>query len=188
MKDNFIVAIERVLGHEGGYANHPNDPGGETMWGITKRLAWKHGYRGQMRELSREMAIAIYRKAFWDKLFCDVFPFPLAFQLFDYAINSGPVKAVRDLQACCGIVDDGIIGPKTFTAFRTANLERVLEQYLSRRLAYMQSLPHWETFAKGWTNRIDLNRQFLKDDLHSVREKWPLILTLWLHSSLSARS
>lgn len=167
--DRFRVAVERVLGHEGGYVFHPADPGGETNWGITKRLAWRNGYRGEMKDMIREQAIDIYERAFWLPLLCDTYPFALAFQLFDYAINSGFTRAIRDLQAACGILDDGILGPQSFRTFRTIAPAQVLETYLSRRLAYLQSLPTWPVFGKGWTNRIERNRSYLKDDIHSVR-------------------
>lgn len=74
MSDKFNQFINRVLSHEGGYANHPKDPGGETNWGITKRTAQANGYNGSMRAMTREQAISIYRKAFWERYRADQMP------------------------------------------------------------------------------------------------------------------
>lgn len=163
----FKVAIERVLGHEGGYVNHPEDPGGETNWGITKRFAWKWGYRGRMKDLTRDQAVAYYFMGFWSHLLCDVWAFPLAFQLFDCAVHSGNVRAIRLMQKATGALDDGIIGRETIQAFRNCDPATACETFLALRLEFLQSLPTWETFGKGWQTRIDRNREYLKDDLHS---------------------
>lgn len=80
MSDKFNQFINRVLSHEGGYANHPKDPGGETNWGITKRTAQANGYNGSMRAMTREQAISIYRKAFWERYRADQMPEAVAFQ------------------------------------------------------------------------------------------------------------
>lgn len=168
---SFQIAIERVLGHEGGYVNHPEDPGGETHWGITKRFAWEHGYRGQMKDLTREQAIAYYFIGFWAPLLCDVWPFALSFQLFDCAVHSGKVRAVRLMQKALGILDDGIIGRQTIQALRSCDVARTGELFLSLRESFLKSLPTWETFGNGWQARIDRNRRFFKDDLHSVEGK-----------------
>ena len=74
MSDKFFQFIERVLSHEGGYANHPKDPGGETNWGVTKRTAQANGYTGSMRAMTRAQAIEIYRKAFWLRYHADKMP------------------------------------------------------------------------------------------------------------------
>jgi lysozyme family protein len=165
--DGFGKAIERVLGHEGGYVNHPDDPGGETNWGITKVFAWENGYRGQMLDLTREHAIALYRRGFWDRNFCDVFAFPVAFQFFDCAVHSGSRRATRILQKSVGALDDGIIGPKTFNAVKQADPQTTGERYIALRTAFLKTLPGWATFGRGWQNRMDRNAQYLKDDIHS---------------------
>ncbi len=81
MSDEFNRFIERVLSHEGGYVNHPQDPGGETNWGITKRSAQATGYNGSMRAMTREQSISIYREAFWERYRADQMPEAVAFHL-----------------------------------------------------------------------------------------------------------
>lgn len=98
MSDEFNRFIERVLSHEGGYANHPKDPGGETNWGITKRTAQANGYNGSMRAMTREQAISIYRKAFWERYRADQMPEAVAFQFFDACVNHGYGNAARRRQ------------------------------------------------------------------------------------------
>ena len=94
MSEPFDTAMTAVLGYEGGYVNDPNDPGGETNWGISKRA-----YPNlDVKNLTRDGAIQIYRRDYWDALGCDRFPSVIAIALFDAAVNQGPVAAVRILQ------------------------------------------------------------------------------------------
>ena len=103
MSTKFNQFIERVLSHEGGYVNHPKDPGGETNWGITKRTAQANGYNGSMRAMTREQAIGIYRQAFWERYHADQMPEAVAFQFFDACVNHGtamPPVCSNAPQAC----------------------------------------------------------------------------------------
>jgi lysozyme family protein len=117
---------------EGGYANHPNDPGGETMWGITARVARAHGYTGPMRELPKSTARAIAKRAYWDALRLDdvaALSPAIARELFDTNFNMGPRPAVRFLQRSLNGLSmrgerypllevDGQLGPATLAALR----------------------------------------------------------------------
>ena len=107
MSTKFNQFIERVLSHEGGYVNHPKDPGGETNWGVTKRTAMANGFNGSMRAMTREQAIGIYRKAFWERYHADQMPEAVAFQFFDACVNHGYGNAARMLQRAAGVPDDG---------------------------------------------------------------------------------
>ena len=95
---NFDQAFDRLIGHEGGYANSPSDPGGETMWGVTKNVARANGYEGSMMNLPRDTAKAIYRKQYWNAIQADKLPEALRFHVFDAAVNSGNKQAVKWLQ------------------------------------------------------------------------------------------
>ena len=117
---NFDQAFDILIGHEGGYSNNPRDPGGETMWGITFRVARAHGYYGPMRDMPRDIAKDIYRKSYWSKIRADELPDAIRFDLFDAAVNSGVVQAAKFLQRAVGAKDDGIIGPRTLAAVRAA--------------------------------------------------------------------
>jgi lysozyme family protein len=163
--NSFSVAIERVLSHEGGYTNYPSDPGGETNWGITSRTAARWGYKGDMRFLPREKAVEIYENEYWLGTKCDLLPFPLSFQLFDAAVNSGPTQAIKWLQRSLGVDDDGVIGPVTLSAMKGVSgpLTSGLNFLLARGRFYT-SLPTWTHFGKGWTNRLLTNLEYLVKD------------------------
>lgn len=150
----FDAAFTRLLGHEGGYSNNPADPGGETMWGITKHVAIQHGYTGDMRYLSQETAKEIYRARYWDAVKADQFPDPLRYALFDAAVNSGPKQALIWAQQALDVGADGVVGDETLRAAMACDPQRVRARMLGIRLDFMTSLPIWTQFGKGWARRI----------------------------------
>lgn len=154
---NFDVAFDRLIGHEGGYANHPSDPGGETMWGVTARVARAFGYNGAMRDLPRDTAKAIYRRQYWDTVRADDLPDTVRFHVFDAAVNSGVRQAVLWLQRSCGAGADGAIGPRTLAAVRAVDPARLAGIYCGQRLRFMTDLSTWDTFGKGWARRMAAN-------------------------------
>lgn len=154
---NFDQAFDALLGHEGGYSYHPSDPGGETMWGVTARVARANGYTGDMRSLPRETAKAIYRKLYWDAMRCDSMPEALRFALFDAAVNSGVKQATKWLQRAMDVGDDGILGPLTLDAAQRGNGLRMAIKLNAERLDFMTSLPTWGAFGKGWARRMAAN-------------------------------
>ena len=150
---NFDEAFTKLLGHEGGYSNHPSDPGGETMWGVTKRVAQAHGYMGPMRELPVALAKQIYKKAYWDAVSADLIPAHTRYAVFDAAVNSGPVQAIKWLQRAMGVEDVGRFGPKTTAAVAVAD-EGLEARFLGHRLMFMTNLKNWDAFSEGWAKRI----------------------------------
>lgn len=151
---DFTEAFTKLLGHEGGYSNHPRDPGGETMWGITAAVARAHGYTGQMRALPQAVARAIYRKDYWDAVQADKLPAAVRYPLFDAAVNSGVKQASKWLQAALGVAQDGVIGPKTIAAAQAIDGAALASAMLGARLQFMTTLSTWPTFSKGWARRI----------------------------------
>ncbi len=151
---NFDKAFDRLLGHEGGFVDHPKDPGGATRWGITQRIARKHGYTGDMRDFPVEEAKRIARAEYWDEVRADEVPDAVRFDLFDGAYHSGPPQAIKWLQRAAGATDDGIIGPKTLAATRAMDPHRLSERYNGHRLRFLTNLKTWPTFSKGWARRI----------------------------------
>lgn len=151
---NFDEAFVQLLGHEGAYSNDPADPGGETMWGITKAVARENGYTGEMRAMPTEVAKVIYRKKYWDACFCDRLPPLLRYPVFDAAVNSGPGQSVKWLQRALGVKDDGVLGNITLAAANAANAETVYRRMLGQRLEFMADLKTWNAFGKGWARRI----------------------------------
>lgn len=157
---NFDVAFDRLLGHEGGYVNDPNDPGGETKWGISKR-----SYPDlDIKNLTREEAKVIYRRDFWDRIHAEELHSAVAFQAFDTAINSGIGTSVRLLQRALGVADDGYWGPITRTAVRTVPLCDLLLRFNAYRLDYMTRLSNWPNYGKGWARRIAGNLLYGSED------------------------
>lgn len=153
---NFDQAFDRLIGHEGGYSNHPADPGQETMWGVTANVARSFGYSGPMKDLPRETAKSIYRKRYWDAVKAEQLPEAVRFDVFDGAVNSGVSQSIKWLQRSVGADDDGVIGPKTIAAAALAG-ESAAAKYNGHRLSFMADLPTWQTFGKGWARRIASN-------------------------------
>lgn len=158
---NFDEAFDRLLGHEGGYSFHPSDPGGETMWGVTSRVARASGYKGDMRSMPRETAKAIYHAAYWLPIKADELPDELRFDMFDAAVNSGVVQATRWLQRSVGVKDDGVLGPTTMAAIHRRDGLRVAIGFNADRLQFMTDLAGWGAFGKGWARRIASNLKAL---------------------------
>lgn len=161
---NFDIAFERLIGHEGGYVNHPEDPGGETNWGITLRTAREAGYTGSMRDLTRDQAKEIYRTAYWGRAQAEQYDGAIAFQVFDAAVNHGIGQAIRFLQRAVGVADDGAVGPVTLAAVRAMSVTDVLARFNAERLDFYTKLSTWPTFGKGWARRVVGNLKYAAED------------------------
>ena len=148
---NFDKAVGHVLRHEGGYVNDPQDPGGETIYGITRRdhpEAWASG------RPSIEQAKAIYKSDYWTPLKCESLRYPLALIVFDTGVNCGNNRAAKLLQRALGLKEDGVIGPITISAANQADLSELLDQYADLRLSHYRSLSTFKRFGKGWSRRV----------------------------------
>ena len=151
---NFDQAFRKLLGVEGGFSNHPADPGGQTRYGISEAVARAAGYRGDMRDLPVSLAQEIYRREYWDAVRADELPPALRYAVFDAAVNSGVKQAAKWLQRAIGAADDGIVGPQTITMARAAQPDFVKRRMLAQRLTFMTNLPQWPQFSRGWARRI----------------------------------
>jgi len=154
---NFDEAFDRLIGHEGGYSDHPSDPGGRTMWGVTERVARSHGFTGDMRTLTRDEAKRIYRADYWEPIRAEELPQQVRFDVFDGAVNSGVKQSIKWLQAAAGATADGVIGPKTLAAVNAMTSDRVAKRYNGHRLRFMKDLKNWPSFSRGWAERIAAN-------------------------------
>lgn len=161
---DFDTAFDRLIGHEGGYVNHPDDPGGETNWGITKRTAREAGYVGEMRDLTRLQARQIYKEAYWQRARCEELDGAIAFQVFDAAVNHGIGNAIRFLQRAVDVADDGAVGPVTMAAVRAMTVTDVLARFNAARLDFYTRLSTWPSFGKGWVRRVAGNLRYGADD------------------------
>lgn len=151
---NFDSAFHDLLGHEGGYSNHPDDTGKETNWGITERVARANGYAGHMRDFPVESAKTIYRRDYWDAVKAEQLPAGIRYAVFDAAVNSGVTMAVKWLQWAVGAADDGIVGPQTIRMTSDSDPDLVVRRMLGARLNFMASLSTWPAFSRGWARRI----------------------------------
>ena len=157
--ENYDHCLEMVLHHEGGYVDHPDDPGGETNMGITKRVWEEWGGEKDMIDLEVEDVRPIYRENYWDRVKGDHLPSGLDLCVFDFGVNAGTGRAAKLLQKLVGATPDGAIGPNTlakvdnFIAQET--LEGTITEYQHQRQRYYESLKHFETFGRGWTRRND---------------------------------
>ena len=151
---DFSRAFDLLITHEGGFSNHPDDPGGATMYGVTEAVARAEGYTGAMRDLTLDFAKQVYRKRYWDACRCDQMPDQLRYPLFDAAVNSGPGQAIKWLQAAVGVKADGAIGPVTQQAVNMAAPQPTRQKMIGNRLRFMTQLSNWPSFSKGWARRI----------------------------------
>ena len=156
MKTTFNEIIEQVLEHEGGYVNDPNDLGGETNFGITKRF-----YPDvDIKNLTKEQAKKIYHQDYWRRNKCDVIPTRLRHIYFDMCVNQGKGTAVKVLQRACNskkadLKVDGGLGPKTLGAIKEYNpsLPRVRCYRLKHYYDLVNRKPEQEKFLFGWYRR-----------------------------------
>jgi len=156
----FDVAFDRLLGAEGGYCNDLADPGGETNWGISKR-----SYPDlNIRALTRDDAKMIYRLDFWDRIHAGELPNGVAFQVFDFAVNSGIETAVRHLQRAVGVAEDGHWGPVTRAAVAAMSESDIIMRFVASRLDFWTSLSTWSTFGRGWARRAASDLRYGSED------------------------
>ena len=151
---NFDTAFNKLLGIEGDYSDHPSDPGGKTRWGVTEAVAREVGYRGDMRDLPVDLAKRIYLEKFWTPIKAEELPVGIRYTVFDGAVNSGVGQSIKWLQRALGVVDDGVIGPKTLAAANAQNADALRMRILASRLRFMSELSTWPAFGRGWARRI----------------------------------
>jgi lysozyme family protein len=158
MRDNFDRSLRRVLSHEGGYTNHPSDPGGPTKYGITifdyRKYVKPDAGAAEVRAMTLDEAKAIYRARYWAALCCDKLPAGLDYAVFDYGVNSGVGRAAKVLQRLLGVADDGRIGPATIAAVRRRDAAELIVRLCEERLAFLKRLKTWPVFGAGWGRRV----------------------------------
>lgn len=163
MKATFADALKYIVADEGGYVDHSQDPGGATNKGITLRTYKKfcgfHKTKADLRAITDAEVEDIYRRGYWDVCHCDLLPVGIDYAVFDQAVNSGPQRSVIWLQKALRMpatLQDGFVGPATLRYFTEAvgDYGDILERMCDLRLRFLQSLPTWPTFGKGWENRL----------------------------------
>lgn len=157
--DRFDACLIEVLKHEGGYVYHARDPGGATNKGITLATLrdWRRAAvtKADVMALTTAEAGQIYRARYWDAVKGDQLPPGVDLAVFDMAVNSGPGRAIRILQAALNVPIDGIIGPATLRAIQAEKPVTLILDICDRRIAFLKTLNTWPVFGKGWSNRVD---------------------------------
>jgi lysozyme family protein len=157
--NNFEKSLALVLEHEGGYINHPRDPGGATNKGVTQAVydayrKTKSQSKRSVKFLTPDELRAIYKFQYWDMIRGDNLPRGVDYAVFDFAVNSGVAKASKYLQAVVGVPKDGIIGARTIAAI--SNRARVINDLCDRRMGFLRDLKIlFATFGRGWTRRVN---------------------------------
>jgi lysozyme family protein len=158
MTENFEKSLELVLQHEGGYVNHPRDPGGRTNRGVTQKVWENHvGHpvdETEMRSLTKEMVAPIYKNEYWDAVHGDQLPSGVDYLAFDFAVNAGVFRSVKTIQRALNITADGIIGPVTLKAIQDADAENFISNFSVAKETFYRGLSTFSTFGKGWLNRV----------------------------------
>lgn len=160
MTTAFDRAFDRLIGNEGGLVDNPSDPGGLTQWGISQR-----SYpAADIRALTREDARAIYLKDFWLRGRMDEYDPAIAFQVFDFAVNSGIETALRALQRAALVADDGHIGPVTVATIKETSVTDIIMRFIAERLIYWTGLSTWSEFGRGWARRAAKDLRYGAED------------------------
>lgn len=170
---NYEKIMEHIFEFEGGYVDHPRDPGGATNMGITRKTlsAWRGGSvsKQQVRDLTKQEARAIYRKRYWDYVRGDDLPAGVDAIVMDAAVNSGPARAAKWLQSELGVSADGVIGPVTLAAAENhPHPAKLVAKALDRRERFLRSLRTFPTFGKGWMRRLDALEVLAQELVHRV--------------------
>lgn len=175
-------AFAATLVYEGGYSDHPDDPGGPTNLGITQatlsRWLGHPATVAEVKALTRETVAPIYRVNYWNAVQGDALPAGLDHAVWDYAVNSGPGRAAKHLQELLGVERDGHIGPATLAAIsRHGNPDALASALCDRRMAFLRSLPTWPSFGSGWSKRVAQVRVLCHDLAKQTPASRPAVIT-----------
>lgn len=163
MDRNFARALPLVLKHEGGFVNHPSDPGGATNKGVTlatfRRYVKPNGTVEDLKAITDEQVATVYYRHYWAAVNAQALPSGIDYAVFDFAVNSGPARAAQYLQAVLGVPQDGRVGPVTIAAAEKADHRLVVDRLCDNRLAFLKRItsggkPLWNTFGRGWERRV----------------------------------
>ena len=158
MLSNWSNAFALMLKSEGGFVNHPSDPGGMTNLGVTK-ATWENWVgresdEAEMRGLTPEKVEPMYKKKYWDAVRGDELPIGLDYLMFDFAVNAGAGRAIKTLQTAVGVTPDGGFGPMTMAAVQAVDPVELIERFSQAKEDFYRSLTPFATFGKGWLNRV----------------------------------
>lgn len=172
---SFDEAFERLIGHEGGYSIDKNDPGNWTGGQVNKGTlkGTKYGLAANtypsldIKNLTLAQAKEIYRRDWWDRLGADGIHSAIVFQLWDFAINAGKERAIKELQQAIGLVGsqvDGKLGPATKSKVNEFDINDVILTLMAERLKFYTELPTFSRYGKGWVGRCAENLKYAAKD------------------------
>lgn len=176
---DYDESLDELLKSEGGYSNHPSDPGGPTNYGITiadvKRFVKPDATAEDVKNLSLTTAKAIYKAKYWDVVRGDDLPPGVDYSVFDFGVNSGVSRSAKYLQRIVGVKDDGVIGDKTVAAvndYVSKHSAKKLEDTLNeQRLIFLKHLKTWSVFGGGWGTRVE-KVDTISDDMEANPGKY----------------
>ena len=156
---SYDAALARLLVHEGGYTNHPADPGGPTNFGITiydyRKYVKPDATAADVRAMKLDEAKSIYRAKYWAAQRCDELPAGVDYAVFDYGVNSGIGRSGKVLRRVLGLADnDWRTSDDVLAALRRRDPKQVIVAICGERLRFLQSLRTWDVFGKGWGARV----------------------------------
>lgn len=163
MDRNFARALPLVLKHEGGFVHHPNDPGGATNKGVTlatfRAYVKPGGTVEDLKSITDDQVATVFYRHYWAAVNAVALPSGIDYAVFDFAVNSGPARAAKYLQAILGVEQDGRVGPKTIEAAKAKDARAVINGLCDARLAFLKRITSggkllWNTFGKGWDRRV----------------------------------
>ncbi len=166
MQSNWKQAFEQMLASEGGFTDDERDPGnklpdgrkGSTMLGVTQFNWEQHiGHQvthEQMKKLTPADVEPLYKKKYWDAVRADELPSGIDYLVFDMGVNAGPGRSIKLLQSAVGVPADGGLGPITMKAVLAANPVELIDRFSEEKEAFYRSLNTFETYGKGWLNRV----------------------------------
>jgi|TARA_R100000656_G_scaffold109441_3_gene81471 lysozyme family protein len=164
MKENFEKSLSILLKHEGGFVDHPKDPGGATNKGITKKTYEQFLGRDvtveEIKNIPDEDVELIYKTLYWDVVKCDKLPAGVDFAVFDWCVNGGPSRAAKTLQKALNVDVDGAIGPNTLSTATSADSTQTIELFTKEREDFYRGLKTFDTFGKGWIRRNNETCEF----------------------------
>ncbi len=167
MQVNEAESQRRVFVHEGGYTNHPSDPGGPTNWGVTifdaQKYAAEFGWlpagrkvtAADVKAMPKWFAEKVYDAKYWDALRGDELSSGLDYSMYDYGINSGIGRAGKVLRRVVGLPDnDWRVTDEVLRAVAERDAKQLIAALNDERLRFLKSLKTWPVFGKGWERRV----------------------------------
>lgn len=157
--ENFRPVLKALLVHEGGFVNHPRDPGGATNKGVTQQVYDDYRDdtrqpRQSVRHIRDDEVEAIFRAGYWNKVRGDQLPDGLDYAMVDFAYNSGHARANRYLQMIVGAAADGVLGPQTLALVKNYHAVYLIDELCDRRQKFLENLGTFDQFGRGWTRRV----------------------------------